>query len=171
MKLLIEELDRELPWGWVLLRREPSTKLSDGLIEMRFTGDINLIEQNILLAKQTASLEKSIEKVWAVLQKREPMISGHVAYATERIIASLEKELDARTEELSAASERAALAENWAADSMEELEECREKLGDALEINENQAKALVDYDAWAQRHRSVICGYKVGSEAFWRDKP
>lgn len=55
-------------------------------------------------------------------------------------IASLEKELEARTEELKAASKRAALAENWAADSMEELKVCREKL--ALAAHEHIAQEL-----------------------------
>jgi hypothetical protein len=51
MRLLIEELDKELPQGWVMLRRIPSTDPADGFIEMHFTGDVDLIAENAALKR------------------------------------------------------------------------------------------------------------------------
>ena len=53
MKCLIEELDKLdiLPWGWVMLRRTPNTDPEDGFIEVKYTGDIDLIEQNNALLR------------------------------------------------------------------------------------------------------------------------
>ena len=54
MKCLIEELNQLdiLPWGWVMLRRTPNTDPNDGFIEIRFTGDVNLIKENATLQNQ-----------------------------------------------------------------------------------------------------------------------
>jgi len=53
MKCLIEELNKLdiLPWGWVMLRRTPNTDPEDGFIELHYTGDTNLIEENAAIKR------------------------------------------------------------------------------------------------------------------------
>ena len=55
MKCLIEELNKIdiLPWGWAMLRRTPNTDLEDGFIEIHYTGDTNLIEENANLVERS----------------------------------------------------------------------------------------------------------------------
>ncbi len=54
MRLVLEELWKELPQGWVMLRRTPDTMPRDGFIEMHFTGDVNLIEKVAQLEEEVA---------------------------------------------------------------------------------------------------------------------
>jgi len=46
-----------LPWGWVMLRRIPNTDLEDGFIEIHYTGDTNLIEENATLKAKLTAIE------------------------------------------------------------------------------------------------------------------
>ena len=59
MRCLIEELNKIdiLPWGWVMLRRTPNTDPEDGFIEIHYTGDTNLIEENDTLKAKLTAIE------------------------------------------------------------------------------------------------------------------
>ena len=71
MKLVLEELWRELPQGWVMIRRTPNTLPKDGFIEMHFTGDVDLIAEN-------AKLKRVLQKVWDMGYDDDPDVWGEV---------------------------------------------------------------------------------------------
>ena len=62
MKLLLEELWKELPQGWVMIRRTPNTNPRDDLIEMHFTGDVDLIAENATLKRENEVLRANASK-------------------------------------------------------------------------------------------------------------
>ncbi len=76
MKCLIEELvDTDvLPWGWVMLRRTPNTDAADGFIEVRMTGDVDLIAENAAAFELLDVYEKENERLRLLLSEAHNQI-------------------------------------------------------------------------------------------------
>ena len=74
LRLLIEELNRELPQGWVMLRRTPNTDRADGFIEMCFTGDTDLIAENAKLKRENEGLfDLMLDQQWTPDEIRDAL--------------------------------------------------------------------------------------------------
>ena len=98
MRLVIEELGKELPQGWVMLRRTPNTDPADGFIEMHFTGDIDLIAENAKLKRVRDAAEKLNSTVQAHYHQSGYMVAPYIGDA----VGELDDALKATADELTA---------------------------------------------------------------------
>ena len=96
MKCLIEELNDLdiLPWGWVMIRRTPNTDPEDGFIELHYTGDTNLIEENAALKRENKRLSKIERVARYYLENGEPELADELeSLLKERTMTDKERGL------------------------------------------------------------------------------
>lgn len=68
LRCVVEELNdvNILPFGWVLLRRQPNSDPKDGFIDIKLTGDMDILAKNRRLLAANERLEARIAALEAV---------------------------------------------------------------------------------------------------------